>query len=92
MHRSAPPRLTDTATGPRLERSGQRAPAARHGGGRRVRGGQVFYRRRLRIGKSRVVPEASLPPMMIGAWLFAVGLFVMGWTAPARRRQQWISW
>ncbi|KIW13408.1 hypothetical protein PV08_08596 [Exophiala spinifera] len=35
----------------------------------------------LQQNKGRPVPEARLPPMMIGAPLFATGLFIFGWTS-----------
>jgi hypothetical protein len=35
----------------------------------------------LQANKGRPVPEARLPPMMIGAPLFAAGLFIFGWTS-----------
>ena len=35
----------------------------------------------LKANKGRPVPEARLPPMMIGAPLFAAGLFIFGWTS-----------
>jgi hypothetical protein len=30
---------------------------------------------------SRAVPEARLPPMMVGSLFFAAGLFIFGWTS-----------
>ncbi|RDW88261.1 putative MFS multidrug transporter-2 [Coleophoma cylindrospora] len=39
-----------------------------------------FYMRAFdRAGKA--VPEARLPPMMIGSWFFTAGLFIFGWTS-----------
>jgi len=43
--------------------------------------------RSLRANGNRPVPEARLPPMMIGSVSFAVGLFVFGWTS-----QEQIHW
>jgi multidrug resistance protein len=44
---------------------------------------QVFYLKRVKANNNRPVPEARLPPMMIGSVFFAAGLFVFGWTSPA---------
>ena len=42
---------------------------------------QPRYMRIVDANKGRPVPEARLPPMVIGGTLFAVGLFWFGWTA-----------
>lgn len=42
---------------------------------------QRFYIRRFKANNYRAVPEARLPPMMIGSILFASGLFIFGWTS-----------
>jgi MFS family permease len=42
---------------------------------------QRFYIRRFRANNNRAVPEARLPPMMIGSVFFASGLFVFAWTS-----------
>lgn len=42
---------------------------------------QRFYIRRFHANDDAPVPEARLPPMMIGSVLFAGGLFVFGWTS-----------
>lgn len=42
---------------------------------------QPHYRRAVEANKGRAVPEARLPPMIIGGWLFVTGLFGFGWTA-----------
>ena len=42
---------------------------------------QLYYNRTFRAVGNRAVPEKRLPPMMLGSVLFAVGLFVTGWTA-----------
>ena len=40
-----------------------------------------FYNRRYVANGNKAVPEARLPPMMIGSVFFAAGLFVFGWTS-----------
>ena len=42
---------------------------------------QPHYARAVERNKGRAVPEARLPPMIIGSWLFVIGLFWFGWTA-----------
>lgn len=42
---------------------------------------QRFYISRFKANNNRAVPEARLPPMMIGSVFFASGLFVFGWTS-----------
>lgn len=42
---------------------------------------QRFYNRQLVANGSRAVPEARLPPMMIGGVVFSGGLFLFGWTS-----------
>lgn len=42
---------------------------------------QPHYRRAVEANKGRAVPEARLPPMIIGGWLFVIGLFGFSWTA-----------
>ncbi|KAH8693177.1 putative MFS multidrug transporter [Talaromyces proteolyticus] len=42
---------------------------------------QKFYVKRLRQNNNRPVPEARLPPMMIGSIAFSAGLFIFGWTS-----------
>ncbi|KAI4105675.1 MAG: hypothetical protein L6R37_002574 [Teloschistes peruensis] len=46
-----------------------------------------FYNTRFIANGRRPVPEARLPPMMIGSLFFAGGLFLFGWTSPKE-----ISW
>ncbi|KAI2705858.1 hypothetical protein CBS147332_7102 [Penicillium roqueforti] len=41
---------------------------------------QRFYSQRFQANNNRPVPEARLPPMMIGSVFFAAGLFILGWT------------
>ncbi|KAF2675771.1 major facilitator superfamily transporter multidrug resistance [Lentithecium fluviatile CBS 122367] len=41
-----------------------------------------FYNRKLATqGDHNAIPEARLPPMMLGSILFAGGLFLLGWTS-----------
>ena len=40
-----------------------------------------FYAKRFHANGNKPVPEARLPPMMIGSIFFAGGLFVFGWTS-----------
>lgn len=42
---------------------------------------EPFYQRKKRENNGIVVPEARLPPMIIGAICFAGGLFWFGWTS-----------
>ncbi|KAJ5919360.1 Major facilitator superfamily domain general substrate transporter [Penicillium verhagenii] len=44
---------------------------------------QKFYVKRMKENNNRPVPEARLPPMMLGSVCFAGGLFMFGWTSPA---------
>ncbi|KAJ5995382.1 hypothetical protein N7481_002359 [Penicillium waksmanii] len=44
---------------------------------------QRFYIKRFKANNNRAVPEARLPPMMLGSVMFAAGMFVFGWTSPA---------
>ncbi|PNS17171.1 hypothetical protein CAC42_7225 [Sphaceloma murrayae] len=44
-------------------------------------GNQPRYIRILNANNGKAVPEARLPPLAIGAFLFAIGLFWFGWTA-----------
>lgn len=44
-------------------------------------GNQGYYQRKLAESDAAAVPEARLPPMMIGAIMFPIGLFWFGWTA-----------
>ncbi|MCJ1418743.1 hypothetical protein MMC32_005094 [Xylographa parallela] len=40
-----------------------------------------FYTQRFHANGNKPVPEARLPPMMVGSVFFAAGLFVFGWTS-----------
>jgi DHA1 family multidrug resistance protein-like MFS transporter len=42
---------------------------------------QILYNKVYHAAGNRAVPEARLPPMMLGSVLFSAGQFVMGWTA-----------
>ncbi|KAL4796381.1 major facilitator superfamily domain-containing protein [Aspergillus venezuelensis] len=42
---------------------------------------QKFYISRFKANNNRPVPEARLPPMMLGSIFFAGGLFIFGWTS-----------
>jgi MFS family permease len=44
-------------------------------------GNQPRYARIVAQNKGRAVPEARLPPMLLGGLLFVLGLFWFGWTA-----------
>jgi multidrug resistance protein len=44
-------------------------------------GNQPRYARILDANKGRPVPEARLAPMVVGGFLFVIGLFWFGWTA-----------
>ncbi|KAL8720455.1 MAG: hypothetical protein Q9225_002680 [Loekoesia sp. 1 TL-2023] len=48
-----------------------------------------FYNKRFLANGSRPVPEARLPPMMIGSVCFAGGLFLFGWTSS--RNISWVA-
>ena len=48
---------------------------------------QNYYNRRFLANNSKAVPEARLPPMMVGSVFFAAGLFLFGWTS-----SKTISW
>lgn len=42
---------------------------------------QKFYISRFKANNNRPVPEARLPPMMVGSVAFAAGLFIFAWTS-----------
>ncbi|KAA6412391.1 MAG: mfs multidrug [Lasallia pustulata] len=48
-----------------------------------------YYNRRFAANGDRPVPEARLPPMMLGSVFLAAGLFIFGWTAP--EAQPWVA-
>ncbi|KAJ5115661.1 hypothetical protein N7456_000009 [Penicillium angulare] len=43
---------------------------------------QKFYLKKFRENGNKAVPEARLPPMMLGSVFFAAGMFILGWTSP----------
>ncbi|CAG8376403.1 unnamed protein product [Penicillium salamii] len=43
---------------------------------------QKFYTSKFRKNGNRAVPEARLPPMMIGSVFLPAGMFILGWTSP----------
>lgn len=45
---------------------------------------QPRYRRAVRENNGEAVPEARLPPLVVGGVLLSAGLFWFGWTAPPR--------
>jgi DHA1 family multidrug resistance protein-like MFS transporter len=42
---------------------------------------QILYNKVYHAAGDRAVPEARLPPMMLGSVLFSAGQFLLGWTA-----------
>ncbi|KAM3429288.1 hypothetical protein NHJ13734_008228 [Beauveria thailandica] len=40
-----------------------------------------YYFKKFKANGNKAVPEARLPPMMIGGFAFTAGLFVFGWTS-----------
>jgi len=50
---------------------------------------QILYNKVYHAAGDRAVPEARLPPMMLGSVLFSVGQFIMGWTADPK--YPWIA-
>ena len=50
------------------------------GGGANVLN-QSFYNKRFQANGNKSVPEARLPPMMVGSVFFTAGLFIFGWTS-----------
>ena len=42
---------------------------------------QKFYQSRFEAAGNKAVPEARLPPMMVGSVVFSAGLFVFAWTS-----------
>lgn len=41
-----------------------------------------FYLKKFAANGNKPVPEARLPPMMIGSVFFVAGMFILGWTSP----------
>lgn len=50
---------------------------------------QNYYIKRFHAAGDHAVPEARLPPMMIGSIFFATGIFIVGWTG--EKRFPWIA-
>jgi hypothetical protein len=50
---------------------------------------QKYYFRRFKQNGNKPVPEARLPPMMLGSVIFAGGLFVFAWTSSPK--VHWIA-
>jgi MFS family permease len=50
---------------------------------------QKYYSSRFRANNNQAVPEARLPPMMLGSVVFAAGLFLFAWTSD--RSIHWIA-
>jgi MFS family permease len=42
---------------------------------------QPYYFKKFEQNGEKAVPEARLPPMMIGSLVFAIGMFIFAWTA-----------
>lgn len=42
---------------------------------------QKYYAKRFKANNNRAVPEARLPPMMVGSVIFSAGLFLFAWTS-----------
>lgn len=45
---------------------------------------QSFYAKAVAKNNGRAVPEARLPPMLVGGIFFSAGMFWFGWTAAPR--------
>ncbi|ERS96712.1 bicyclomycin resistance protein [Sporothrix schenckii 1099-18] len=54
----------------------------------------LYTRAMARQGDGRAVPEARLPPIVLGGLLFSAGFFWFGWTAegPGRDPDHWYHW
>ncbi|KAL9125298.1 MAG: hypothetical protein Q9217_005480 [Psora testacea] len=50
---------------------------------------QSYYNHKFVANGGKPVPEARLPPMMVGSVVFAGGLFIFGWTSP--KTIHWIA-
>ncbi|CRG85103.1 putative MFS-type transporter C947,06c [Talaromyces islandicus] len=50
---------------------------------------QRFYIKKFKANNNRPVPEARLPPMMLGSISFAAGMFIFAWTSD--RTIHWIA-
>lgn len=52
---------------------------------------QKFYIARFKANNNFPVPEARLPPMMLGSVVFAAGLFLFAWTGNFPHKVHWIG-
>ena len=59
------------------------------GGAVNVLNNSHYYNRRYMANGNKAVPEARLPPMMVGAVFLAAGLFIFGWTGA--KEYPWIA-
>lgn len=50
---------------------------------------QVFYNRASIANGKKPVPEARVPPMMVGSVFFAAGIFLLGWTSD--KNYTWVA-
>jgi len=50
---------------------------------------QGYFSRSLAENDERPLPEARLPPMMVGSVVFAAGLFIFAWTSSPRIHWMW---
>ena len=50
---------------------------------------QRFYISKFKANDDKPVPEARLPPQMLGSIFFAAGCFIIAWTSP--RQYHWIA-
>lgn len=48
------------------------------------------YARTIKENGGKIIPEARLPPMMIGGVIFAIGLFWLGWSGSYPNKVHWI--
>ncbi|KAF5250685.1 hypothetical protein FANTH_4128 [Fusarium anthophilum] len=51
----------------------------------------IYYGKKLVANHYKPVPEARLPPMMVGGFAFSAGLFLFGWTSVEHVSSPWPS-
>ncbi|KAG4269960.1 hypothetical protein FPRO04_11916 [Fusarium proliferatum] len=51
----------------------------------------IYYGKKLVANNFKPVPEARLPPMMVGGFAFSAGLFLFGWTSVEHVSSPWPS-
>ncbi|KAF5964364.1 bikaverin cluster-efflux pump [Fusarium bulbicola] len=51
----------------------------------------IYYGKKLVANHFKPVPEARLPPMMVGGFAFSAGLFLFGWTSVEHVSSPWPS-